>query len=184
MQSKNDLGDLMKTDLKLWHLNLMACVTLGYAIIFWYFISQMGRGDMFDYMIFGYDQAIYRNNMYLLGEVGIEIYKFQALPLDMVYPCMYGITSLIAWEMLVKPTNARLYWIGSLVAVAGILFDYGENVRLGFLLFEIGNPSAEFIDITSNFTLTKWILIGTFAIMLGTMAIKKRFEVRRDKING
>ena len=184
MQSKIDPGDLMKTDLKMWHLNLMAWVTFGYAVIFWYFTDQMGRGGMFDYLIFGYDQVVYRNNMYLLGDLGADIYKFQALPLDLVYPCMYGITALIAWEMLVKPTNPKLYWIGSLVMVAAILFDYGENVRLGFLLFEIGKPSVEFVNITSNFTLTKWLLLTIFIFMLATMSVKRLVEARRQKTNG
>ena len=174
----------MKTDLKMWHLNLMAWVTFGYAAIFWYFTDQMGRGEMFDYMILGYDQSIYRNNLYLLGEAGLEIYKFQALPLDLIYPCMYGITALIAWEMLVKPTNAKLYWIGSLVIVAGILFDYGENVRLGFLLFEMGKPSLEFIRITSQYSITKWVLITLFLFMLGTMSVKRLIEARSQKSEG
>ncbi len=161
----------MKFQLRLWHLLFMIVVLVTFDGAILHVYGELNGGRMFDYMVFGYDQADYRTNMRLLGETGLATYKYLALPMDMIHPFIFGLTLLMAWEMLIKSQNPKLYWIGAAVLFAGILADYTENVRLGFLLFEIEKPSAAFINITSNVTILKWVLIATFLVLLVGSAI-------------
>ncbi len=173
----------MQSNLKLWHLLLMAFVMIVHNLVFVWLVSQMSPGAMFDYMVFGYDQVDYRSNLYRLGETGLNVYKYKVLPLDMVYPFVYATTALIAWEMVVKARNRRLYWIGGVLMVAGVFLDYGENARLGLMLFEIVPPSASNVATTSHFTMAKWGIIVLFVMMLLVMTLVNRSE-RRNANSG
>ncbi len=171
----------MNKNLKLWHLSVMAVATCVFAVIFQILTSDMAAngGRMYDYEIFGYTLEFYRHNQFLLGEAGLEIYQYKALPLDMIYPFFYAITSLIAWEMLVKDELPKLYWIGAVMIVGVVLLDYYENLRLGLLLFGLEPASRDFVETTSLVTTTKWILLGTTVLMIMGFAGRKLFMSRQ-----
>ena len=174
----------MQSNLKMWHLVLMALVFIGYNAVTVYLYLQMNGGIMFDYMILGYDQAAYRHNLYLMGENGLFVYKYQFFILDTGYPLIYCTTGMIAWEMLVKARNAKLYWLGGLLMVAGAFLDYGENARIALILFDIIDPSKDVIAATSKFTVAKWMVLGIFAASLALFTVFRWQERRKIKSNG
>lgn len=173
----------MNKNLKLWHLSVMAVATCVFAVVIIFVSNDLGAngGLIYDYQIFGYSLEFFRHNQFLLGEEGLNIYQYQALPLDMIYPFFYSITALIAWELLVKTELPKLYWVGAMIIMGVVLLDSFENFRLGMLLFGIQPASREFVETTSVVTTTKWALLGFSVLMLLVFATRKLLISRQAK---
>ncbi len=174
----------MTKNLKIWHLAVIAAVTFGFSCVFFYLqfrMKQLG-GNMFDYMVTGYDLSVVRETLAAMGEEGLHIYRDRAWRLDMVYPFFYGLSAIMAWELLCKDAFPKLAWIGTALAIMVILLDYVENLRLGMILYDIQELTAAFVDTTSALTIVKWIVLALLVLGLSILAITRLRAYRGAKI--
>ena len=94
--------------------------------------QQIGNLKILDMMPLGYSVEYVNALFKALGETGRNAYLYNQLPLDMIYPFMYGLTFclVMAWflEKLGKFSKGFVY-LCLLPVIAGF-FDYLENIGI------------------------------------------------------
>ncbi len=171
----------LDSQLRMWHLWLMLAVTIGMDITLANIgmqITALGGGNPFDIMITGYTLAQFEANLAAWGDVGKRLYLMRLIPLDMVFPFIYGFTLFIAWGIFVGCKRPVLYWSGATVALGAVVCDYVENMRIGMLLSDILPLTHDNVATTSMITMSKWGFSGLYIFMLCIVLIH-RFWTRK-----
>jgi hypothetical protein len=137
---------------------------------------------LLDMMPLGYDLD-YANALFnALGQQGRDAYLYDQLPMDMVYPALFGISYCLVLAYFLKKLNkidTKLFYLCLLPLFAG-LADYLENFGIINLMTNFPNLTSGMVTTTSFFSLLKsgatslyfLILIGTL-IFLGIKAWRK-----------
>ncbi|MCJ7466475.1 MAG: hypothetical protein MUO53_07260 [Maribacter sp.] len=137
---------------------------------------------LLDMMPLGYDLD-YANALFnALGPQGRDAYLYNQLPMDMVYPALFGISYCLVLAYFLKKLNkidTKLFYLCLLPLFAG-LADYLENFGIINLMTNYPNLTSGMVTTTSFFSLLKsgatslyfLILIGTL-ILLGIKALRK-----------
>ena len=120
----------------------------------------------FDLRFRGYSAAEARAFLAMLGDDGRELYLGPQRWLDLAYPALLAAVLIGALRALVRPR--WLYVVLSLVAVAGMLADYIENLRVAALLTAVGAVSDAMIAAASHATQAKALL--TSVVLLAVAA--------------
>ncbi|CAM3576626.1 hypothetical protein [Zobellia roscoffensis] len=115
---------------------------------------------------FEYVHLLFQN----LGPEGRHAYLHQQLPLDMVYPLLFGVSYCLVLAYFLNKLNKLkpLFIYGCLLPLVVGMADYGENFGILFLLNSYPEISYSSVTITSSFTLVK--SMGTtlyFVILIG-----------------
>ena len=115
---------------------------------------------------YSYQQAI--SLLEALGEVGRNVYLFQQLPADFVYPGLFAISySLLLTWLFAKSfeSNSKIFFL-ALVPVLGGLFDYLENIGIVLMINAFPDISQELVGVVSTFTLLKSAFTTGFYVLL------------------
>jgi len=123
---------------------------------------------LFDLSPSGYS---YQHAISLLEELGSEgrqIYLSRQLPVDFVYPGLFGVsyTLLLIWlfSKSVKDTS-KIFYLAFIPALGG-LFDYLENIYIIRMINAFPDLSARLVQVASTFTLLKSIFTTVFFLLL------------------
>ncbi len=131
-------------------------------------MSISGGMKILDMMPTGYD-AEYVNELFLkLGEHGRQAYLYSQIPLDLVYPALYGIgfCLVLAWflKRMGKLGSNLIYFC--LLTVAAGIFDYGENFGIIAMLQTWPEIPVKLVSVTNLFSILKSSLTSVYFIVL------------------
>jgi len=127
-----------------------------------------GGMKILDMMPTGYNW-VYVNELFTkLGEPGRQAYLFGQIPLDLVYPALYGIGFCLVLAWLLKKynkLNGFLFYFCLFPLVAGF-FDYCENFGIIRMLTSYPNISTNLVAVTSVFSVLKSSLTSIYFVVL------------------
>ena len=123
---------------------------------------------LLDMMPMGYD-AEYINSLFeALGENGRHVYLYNQIPVDMIYPFLFGISYCLLIGYFLKKLNklsSVFFYLCFLPLIAGIA-DYLENFGIITLLINYPNLSQTLMDATNIFSVVKSMTTTVFFVAL------------------
>jgi hypothetical protein len=127
-----------------------------------------GGMKILDMMPTGYD-AHYVNTLFNTLEIqGRHTYLYHQLPLDLIYPALFGISSCLVLAYFLnklEKLDSSLFYLCLIPLFSGF-FDYGENIGIISMLRNYPNISKLQVQITSSFSILKSILTSIYFIIL------------------
>jgi len=138
---------------------------------------------LLDMMPTGYDLNYVSELFNSLGEIGRGIYLTYQIPVDMIYPLLFGLTYCLLLAYFLKKLNklnVPYSYLCLLPIIAGIA-DYLENFGIIAMLNAYPELTGIAVKITSSFSIIKSISTSVFFIallitllMLGIKTMKER----------
>ncbi len=136
-----------------------------------------------DMMPMGYNSEYINSLFEALGENGRRVYLYSQLPVDMIYPFLFGISYCLLIGYFLKKLNklsSVFFYLCFLPLIAG-LADYLENFGIITMLNNYPNLSQTSMDATNIFSVVKSMTTTVFFIaliitllMLGIKTVKDR----------
>jgi hypothetical protein len=123
---------------------------------------------LFDLSPGGYSYEYAKELLTKLGESGRDLYLYNQLPLDFLYPGLFAISCslLLSWLFLkIKDPSSRLFYF-CFVPVAVGVFDYIENILIIGLISGYPDISPGQVELSSLVTIAKSVLTTLFFIVL------------------
>ncbi|MCX6189030.1 MAG: hypothetical protein NTW54_05430 [Bacteroidetes bacterium] len=131
-------------------------------------MSFSGGLKLLDMMPTGYN-AEYVNSLFnTLGDKGREAYLFNQLPLDMIYPFLFGVSYCLVLAYFLNQLGkieSSLFYLCFLPLFSG-LFDYFENIGIITMLNSYPNNSIILTQTTNVFSILKSSFTTTYFIIL------------------
>jgi hypothetical protein len=138
---------------------------------------------LLDMMPTGYDLNYVNRLFNSLGEKGRESYLTSQIPVDMIYPLLFGLTYCLLLAYFLNKLN-KLYlpftYLSLLPIIAGIA-DYMENFGIISMLKSYPDINAMAVKTTNYFSIVKsistsifFIILLAVLIILGVKAIKEK----------
>ena len=131
-------------------------------------MSFSGGMNLLDMMPAGYDDEYVNSLFSALGGKGRNTYLLNQLPVDMIYPFLFGITYclLLAFTLnKLGKLEGYLYYLCFLPLFAG-LFDYSENFGLIAMLNSYPYNPAILTSVTNVSTILKSSLTTLYFLFL------------------
>ncbi|HEA19754.1 hypothetical protein LCGC14_1836730 [marine sediment metagenome] len=143
---------------------------------------------LLDMMPLGYD-AEYVNTLFrTLGQTGRNTYLYRQIPMDMIYPLLFGISfSLLLAYFLNKLNKLKTPFLYlCLLPMLAAMADYAENIGIITLLNDYPEISKNTVTMTNSFSLLKssctTLSFVVFIFVLLTLGIKSfRKTVKRTE---
>lgn len=121
-------------------------------------VSAFADGmKILDMMPEGYDIHYVNTLFSALGENGRDAYLYNQIPLDLIFPALFGLGYCLLFAFLLKKLNqirSPFFYFSFLPLIAGIS-DYLENIGIMTMLNQYPNYSDETVTITSTFSFLK-----------------------------
>ena len=138
---------------------------------------------LLDMMPLGYDLEYINTLFETLGENGRQVYLTNQLPVDMIYPFLFGISYCLLIGYFLNKLNkldSFFFYLCILPLIAGIA-DYLENFGIFTMLYNFPDFSPFTAKVTNVFSVIKSMTTTVFFIalivtllMLGISKIKER----------
>lgn len=138
---------------------------------------------LLDMMPTGYDSEYVFSLFDALGEYGRHSYLYSQLPVDMIYPFLFGISYCLMIGYFLKKINkldSAFFYLCFLPLIAGIA-DYLENFGIITMLNNYPNLSQTSMNATNYFSIVKSMTTTVFfsaliiiLLMLGIKTLKER----------
>ncbi|HEU4791885.1 MAG TPA: hypothetical protein VFS71_19530 [Flavobacterium sp.] len=132
-------------------------------------VMQFSGGmKIFDMMPTGYDYQYATKLFNTLGTAGRDSYLYHQLPLDLIYPALFGISSCLVLAYFLnklEKLDSSLFYLCLLPLFSGS-FDYAENIGIICMLKNYPNINELQVQITSVFTVLKSVLTSLYFIIL------------------
>lgn len=170
-------------------LTLFILTNIVYVIMLSVTIPQVsayaGGMKLPDMMPGGYPADYIRELFTALGEEGRKAYLTRQLPLDFLYPLLFGLTySLILFELFLTlfPHKKLLLLLSIFHALAGT-FDYQENFLLVKLLKTYPRLEEDVISMCNFSTVMKSVnttISFTLIFILGIWVILKQYHRKKQ----
>jgi len=127
-----------------------------------------GGMKILDMMPTGYNIQYVNTLFNTLGTVGRDSYLHHQLPLDLIYPMLFGISSCLVLAFFLNQLGKLDSWLFylCLIPLFSGLFDYAENIGIITMLKNYPNISVLQVQITSVFTVLKSVLTSIYFIIL------------------
>ena len=123
---------------------------------------------LLDMMPMGYDLNYVNTLFNTLGEIGRETYLTTQIPVDMVYPFLFGLTYSLLLAYFLKKINKQntssLFLC--LLPVLAAIADYAENIGIIVLLQNHPLLTETAVKTTNFFSVVKSISTSLFFIIL------------------
>ena len=121
-----------------------------------------------DMMPTGYSAEYVNELMNTLGEKGRDAYLYNQIPLDMVYPLLFGITYslLLAYIMNKLGKSDSVLFFLCYMPLLACLFDYIENAGIISILVSYPDNSDLLSQITNIFSILKSSVTTVYFIVL------------------
>ena len=123
---------------------------------------------LLDMMPTGYDLNYVGELFNSLGEIGRETYLSYQIPVDMIYPLLFGLTYCLLLAYFLKKLNklkSPFTYLCLIPIFAGIA-DYLENFGIIAMLKSYPDVTEISVKATSTFSLMKSISTAAFFIIL------------------
>ena len=123
---------------------------------------------LLDMMPTGYDFNYVNKLFSTLGDIGRETYLTSQIPVDMIYPLLFGISYCLVMAYFLKKINklkTPFIYLCLLPIIAGIA-DYSENIGIITMLNSYPDFTETTVNITSMFSVIKSISTSIFFISL------------------
>lgn len=141
---------------------------------------------LLDMMPMGYDQEYINNLFETLGQEGRDLYLYNQIPMDMIYPPLFSISySLLIAYFLKKidKLNSVFFFLCWLPIVAGIS-DYFENFGIIIMLMNYPEINSVSAVLTNLFTVVKSLITTVyFVTLIITMIVVGIRTLKFKKIN-
>jgi len=144
-------------------------------------MSFSGGMKLLDMMPTGYDSEYISKLLKALGEKGREAYLYDQIPVDMVYPFLFAISSCLMIAYFLKKLNrldSPFFYLCLIPLIAGIA-DYFENIGIITMLNNYPVLSPILTSFTNSFTILKsvattlyFVILIIVLIILGLKTIK------------
>lgn len=123
---------------------------------------------LLDMMPTGYDFDYVIKLFSALGDNGRETYLTSQIPVDMIYPLLFGITYCLIMAYFLKKLNKlnTLYRYLCLLPIIAGIADYFENIGIIFMLNNYPDFTETSINITSICSVVKSTSTSVFFISL------------------
>lgn len=137
-------------------------------------VEEYSNGKkLFDLSPGGYSYEYARELLTALGEKGRELYLYNQIPLDLLYPGLFAISCslLLSWLLLkIKEPNSRMFYF-CLIPVAAGAFDYAENILIISMIAGFPDISQGQVGVSSVVTIAKSVSTTLFFIVLTVVGI-------------
>jgi hypothetical protein len=144
-----------------------------------------GKVKLFDLMPTGYSVDDAGSLLEKLGPDGRNAYLYNQIPVDFIYPFLFGITYclLIAYLLnRLKSLKAEYFYLCLLPVVAG-MFDYFENLAIVNLLVSYPDFSDAAVHIAAFFTVMKSLLTTiSFSVLIVAIILLVFRKISPDKV--
>lgn len=141
-------------------------------------MSYSGGLKILDLMPFGYNHEYVNLLLNSLGQDGRWAYLFYQIPLDLLYPFLYGISyCLLLAYVLKKLEKLESFFIYlSLMPIFSGVCDYFENIGIIVMLNRFPNNSVLLTQITNVFSVLKSATMMMYFLILiyFTLRVLKR----------
>lgn len=141
---------------------------------------------LLDMMPTGYDSEYIHSLFETLGLRGREVYLYNQIPVDMIYPLLFGISYclLIAYFLKkINKLNSIFFYTSFLPIIAG-LADYLENFGIINMLNNYPNQSQFSMDATNIFSIIKSMTTTLFFVaLIITLLILGFKTIKKGKTN-
>jgi hypothetical protein len=144
-------------------------------------MSYSGGMKILDMMPTGYNIAYVNALLTTLGEEGRNTYLYNQIPLDLIYPLLFGASLCLILAYILRKLEkleGHLYYV-CLLPLFAALFDYCENIGVIAMLNSYPNNSNiltvttnVFSVLKSSFTTINFIMLIALLVILG---IRKLF---------
>ena len=138
---------------------------------------------LLDMLPTGYNQDYVNKLFSKLGENGREIYLTTQIPVDMIYPLLFGLTYSLLLAYFLKKLNklkSPFTYLSLLPIIAGIA-DYLENIGIITILNNYPDLTETTVNVTNTFSVIKstttsifFIALIVILIILGIKFVKKK----------
>ncbi|MCK9209893.1 MAG: hypothetical protein M0P61_03545 [Ignavibacteriaceae bacterium] len=131
-------------------------------------MSFSGGMKLLDMMPTGYNAEYVNALLSALGEKGRDAYLFNQLPVDMIYPFLFGVSYCLALAYILNKLGkfeSRLFYFCFLPLFSG-LFDYLENIGIITMLKSYPNNPVILSQITNVFSVLKSSFTTFYFIVL------------------
>ncbi|MCX7549665.1 hypothetical protein [Xanthomarina sp. F2636L] len=138
---------------------------------------------LLDMLPTGYNLDYVNKLFRTLGENGRETYLTNQIPVDMIYPLLFGLTYSLLLAYFLKKLNklkSPFIYLLLLPIIAGIS-DYLENIGIIIMLNSYPDLTEATVNATNTFSVIKststsmfFIALITMLIMLGINLVKKK----------
>jgi hypothetical protein len=127
-----------------------------------------GGMKILDMMPTGYDAHYVNTLLSTLGIQGRNAYLYHQLPLDLIFPALFGISSCLVLAYFLnklEKLDSPLLYLCFIPLFSGF-FDYGENIGIISMLRDYPNSSLLQVQITNVFTVLKSTLTTIYFVVL------------------
>ena len=151
-------------------------------------MSYAGGMNLPDMMPAGYSAGYVNSLLNNLGEKGRDVYLYNQIPLDMIYPFLFGTTYCLLLAFIIKKLGKKesnLFYLCYIPLFAG-LFDYFENIGIIMLLVSypdnaiiLSQTTNIFSVLKSTFTTISFIIliICLIALVLKLIGSKNKIKI-------
>ena len=131
----------------------------------------------------GYDWKYVNKLFSSLGENGREIYLTNQIPVDMIYPLLFGLTYCLLLAYFLNKLNKLKspYTYLCLIPIIAGIADYFENLGIITMLKSYPELKETTVDVTNTFSVIKSISTSIFFITLIVVLIILGIKVLNRK---
>ncbi|MGI9530543.1 hypothetical protein [Lutimonas sp.] len=124
--------------------------------------------NLLDMMPTGYDLNYVNELFSSLGEKGRQVYLTQQIPVDMVYPLLFGISYCLILGFFLEKLNKlqRPYVYACLLPLLAGFFDYLENISIINMLGQYPELTESMVNTSNTFTIAKSVLTSVYFVIL------------------
>jgi hypothetical protein len=140
---------------------------------------------LLDMMPLGYNLEYAKALFNQLGTEGRAIYLFQQIPVDMIYPFLFGVSYCLTMGYFLKKLNkfdSALFYLCLLAPIAGTS-DYIENFGIIVMLNSFPDISQTLVSTTSAFSMIKSMSTTIYFIALIIILIVLGINTLRIKLS-
>jgi len=148
-----------------------------------YVMSFSGGKKILAMMPTGYDTEYVSSLFSTLGESGRHAYLFNQLPIDMVYPILFAVSSclLLAYFLTkLRRFDGPLFYLCFIPIFSGV-FDYAENIGIVSILNRYPDHFGSLVHITSTFSVLKSICTTTYFVIVIVLLITLGITKMKNK---
>ena len=148
-------------------------------------MSFAGGMKLLDMMPTGYNSEYVNSLLSALGATGRNAYLFNQIPVDMIYPFLFGITYCLLLAYILNKLGkleSSLFYLCFIPLFSG-LFDYCENIGIITMLNNYPDNSIILTQTTNVFSVLKsflttiyFIILIAFLIVLGKTKLFQKVE--------
>lgn len=129
---------------------------------------------LLDMMPMGYSAQYIKTLFDTLGEEGRNVYLYNQIPVDMIYPGLFAISYFFLMGYFLhkfQKLNPSYFLLTLLPVLAGIA-DYLENFGIVTMIYNYPELSELSMNLTNIFTIVKSVVTTIFfAVLIGTLFI-------------